>query len=412
MKGISTLSALRNVRFRRLWIARVISEFGAGATLSTVLVGLTREGHGPSLLAINGLAQAVPAVALAWIGGGLVDRGNRRNVMVISDMTRGVAVLGYVVAFPLGPAAIFAVSAVQAAIGAFFGPASSALLGSVLVREERPAAMGLLQSGSMVATVAGTGVGGVFAASASLVSFGFVLDSATFFAAAAIVMFLRVNEEERPPSGSLLAQAHEGVRFVRSEPVILVTMLAVATTMISFSVINVSFAPLLLVQLQETSSWLGPLEAVFVGTAIVVGLMTGSLSLRLTHQQMFLIALALFVIGVGGMALAPSIWALLPTQVFTGAGQALVGVAATVMWQNRTPDRLRGRVFSLAQTVQSSATILGLVLVALVAAAVSTRAVIGFAGALLALSLAISAITFRIASRVRPADSSPLTKIR
>ncbi len=129
MIGPSSLS--NNSRFTRLWIARLVSRFGS-ALGYVVLIWFVYAETGSALAVVYvGLAEFLPTVAVGLFSGAVVDRYERRRVIVLSTLGRSAAmgalvVVLYLLGFNL--AIIVLASAIFAICATFFGPGSQALL--------------------------------------------------------------------------------------------------------------------------------------------------------------------------------------------------------------------------------------------------------------------------------------------
>lgn len=371
---------LRERSSRLLWAARVVSDFGSGATLGTLLLSLTLWTGSERIVAVNGLVQAVPVVLLSWFAGSLVDRWDRRRVMISSDLLRASLVLLLVFAGPDRIGLVFVVTATQALVGAFFAPANAALIPRIVPSHHRASANGLLHSSSLVADLAGVSFAGVIVGLTSDLWIAFVVDSATFALAAALVSFIRVDGrvQGRAPT-PLLASAREGLHFVRTAPLLLALIIGSAVTQLGFGVVNVSLAPLLLLVLHTTPVWLGPATAALVVSAVATGLTTGRLARRFSASWMVVAGLVVSGIGIGGLAGAPNVAVLLVALGILGGAQSLLGTGAALIFQNTVPDEIRGRVSAVARTTSQAGIILGLSGVGILASTVPIRGLLGAA---------------------------------
>ena len=174
--------------FRLLWLAQVISDFGDSLTNLALLIFVNQVTGSTAALATMAIVLALPQVTFGLLAGVYVDRWNRKRVMIVSDLLRGVLVLGFVGAVLSDQLwLMFVLGFVQSAIGTFFTPARGALMPNLVPRDGLLAANSLTQISRIVAGVAGTAAAGAVIGIAGLVWPVFIVDALTFFASALLV---------------------------------------------------------------------------------------------------------------------------------------------------------------------------------------------------------------------------------
>ncbi|MGI9106113.1 MAG: MFS transporter [Pyrinomonadaceae bacterium] len=186
----------RNANFRHLWSGQVVSEIGdwlnniAVLALTLELAGPAREGRA---IAIYAIARHLPLFVFGPIAGVIVDRADRRRVMIVADVVRAFLAVGFLLAqqFSSLPA-IYAVGASLFAVSAFFNAAKRATL-PVIVREaDELLNANSLSASTTAATIAiGSALGGLVATfiSRDLV---FFLNAATFLVSALLIRRIRL----------------------------------------------------------------------------------------------------------------------------------------------------------------------------------------------------------------------------
>jgi Transmembrane secretion effector len=191
--------------FAKLWTANAVSNLGDGVTLVAgplLAATLTRD---PRLVAGLAVAQRLPWLLFSLVSGALVDRLDRRRLMVRVDAARclavgglGVAVLADAATLPLLYAVFFALGTAET----LFDNAAVSILPAVVPKDRLARANGRLLGAQMVANeLVAPPLGGLLFATAAAVPF--LLDTGTFAAAAALVAAMggrfRVERPEAPP---------------------------------------------------------------------------------------------------------------------------------------------------------------------------------------------------------------------
>lgn len=227
------LRVLGHRAFRLLWLGSVVSSLGTavGGVVFTWVVFTTS--HSPVYVALLGIVGFLPSVVFGLLAGALVDRMDRRRLMVACDVAR-LATLGGLAAYTwiFGvnlPALLLAALAV-AAFSTVFRPATNAAIPRLLPESEYTDGNGLLMASTTVAGFVGSPVGGILVITVGVV--GGLLANALTFGFSGAMIFLMVipplaGTEGPPgtPRSSLLSDVREGIRYLRSQkPLLWITL--------------------------------------------------------------------------------------------------------------------------------------------------------------------------------------------
>src|SRR6266852_9669013 len=204
----SIFQVLKNNRnYRFTWMGQVVSEIGDHFNNIAVFSLVLANTH--SGLAVSGvmMSRAVPAVLAGPIAGVLLDRLDRKRVMIASDLIRCVVALGFILTVGGDPKRslwlLYVLSGLLMFASPFFTSGRSAILPTIASREELHTANSLTQTTQWVTLTIGT-----FAGGASVASLGFkpafVLNALSFlFSAIAISQLVVTNGSFRAPKKSL-----------------------------------------------------------------------------------------------------------------------------------------------------------------------------------------------------------------
>jgi MFS family permease len=220
----------QNRNYRYMWAGQVVSEIGDhfnNIAVFSLALAITKSG-----LVVSGvmLSRAIPAVLAGPIAGVLLDRLNRKHVMIASDLIRGVVALGFIVCLHRPEIwLIYLFSALLMFASPFFTSGRSAILPTLANKEELHTANSLTQTTQWTTITIGT-----FAAGVSVMKFGyewaFVLNSLSFLFSAACISRLHVKGDAFQPRKAALTEAEvarpwheyvEGLRYMRANPLIL-----------------------------------------------------------------------------------------------------------------------------------------------------------------------------------------------
>jgi MFS family permease len=219
----------RNRNYRYTWGGQVVSEIGDhfnNIAVFSLALAITKSG-----LVVSGimLSRAIPAVFAGPIAGVVLDRLNRKHVMIASDLIRAVLALGFILClrYP-GTTMLYLFSALLMFASPFFTSGRSAILPTITTKEELHTANSLTQTTQWTTITLGT-----FAAGASVMQFGyewaFVLNSLSFLFSAICISRLKVTGDAFQPRKAALTEAEvvrpwheykEGIRYMRANPLI------------------------------------------------------------------------------------------------------------------------------------------------------------------------------------------------
>jgi predicted MFS family arabinose efflux permease len=220
----------RNRNYRLAWTGQVVSEIGDhfnNIAVFSLVLATTRSGLVVSAVM---LSRAIPAVLAGPLAGVVVDRFDRRAVMIVSDLTRAVVAVAFVLTVHQSrPWLLYLLSGLLMFASPFFSSGRAALLPRVASPDELHTANSLTQTTQWTTTTIGTLVGG-FSAARFGYSAAFVLNSLSFAFSAWAISRMRLSGERVQRSDRAMTEADvirpfreyaEGLRYLRSQPLML-----------------------------------------------------------------------------------------------------------------------------------------------------------------------------------------------
>ena len=213
--------------FRWLWTGQAVSTLGDQVFPIAATVAVLDGGGGAGEIGLVLGARWLAIVLFALVGGVWADRLPRRAVMIGADVFRMLAV-GSLALLPVLPPVwflalmVFAVGAGEA----FFRPAETALLPSILQPERLPAANGLISISYRSMAVLGPGLGGLLVAGLGNIRLAFAVNAVTFLVS--LLCLLRIREPARTEPverASFVRDLREGIDEVRRHRWIVATLL-------------------------------------------------------------------------------------------------------------------------------------------------------------------------------------------
>jgi MFS family permease len=394
-KKVTALSVFKNRRFRRLWLAQLVSAIGD--SLVAVAISIVVYRATGSALAVGGvlMAKAAPALLLGLFAGVAVDRYDRKRIMIACDVLRGLLVLTIPLLLTLGLSWVYVAVALVSAVGTFFLPANSSVLPEIATDEELAAANSMMAISSFAAMAVGFATGGFIAASAA-VEWAFYVNGLTFFASASLIAGIAVPAHDaaaKTSSESVLRNLRTGVTFLWGNDLLRpLIMLAGGVTLVAglHSALQLPFA---IEALKASEAVYGLLQAAGLVTLVLGAFLMASFANRLREGQWLIIA----IIGVGVaeifFALSQTIALAVLFAMISGLFASPYSIAARLIIQRQTTREIRGRVSSAFGVVQNTTFLIGFALVGL-ADVFDVRAVY-MAAAIGILSIGVVAIFMR-----------------
>lgn len=155
-KNRGAREVLANSEFRKLWIGQTISQIGDGLTTLAMMIVINQLTGSTAALAGINIALALPQLLFGMLAGVFVDRWDRKKLMIISDILRGILVLALIFVRDASWIWVFyVVGFLQASVGTFFFPAKGALIPLIVDKELLLAANSLSQTTQVITGVVG-----------------------------------------------------------------------------------------------------------------------------------------------------------------------------------------------------------------------------------------------------------------
>ncbi|MDI6711921.1 MAG: MFS transporter [Anaerosomatales bacterium] len=393
------LQPLKNAEYRKLWFAQLVSVLGdkihqiAASILVFKLTGSLV--HVGATLAVTTL----PAVLIGIPAGALVDRSERKRVMVVADVVRAALVFAIPFLARLGIGYFYAAAFLVATASLFFEPARFSLIPDLVSQEDLVAANSLDQASISVSEIAGLAIGAGLVARLGT-SNAFFVDAATFAVSALVIVRMRVPSRERAAaeeSPSLLAQMAEGLAKIREHAIIGSLTGTYAAAALPMAAANTALHALALVKFGT-----GPVEGRAVGLAaldgaITVGLLVGSVSIGQSGPgragRKYVSALGVAGLLLVGAAASRTIGVAVPLVFLVGVANMWFYVPARTILQSHAPAEFLGRIYSVWRTLTHAMFAAGYALAGVSAQRYGPAATLAWLGAGLA---AISALGWSI----------------
>jgi MFS family permease len=240
------MRVLRHRDFRLLFLGQAASQIGSQVVIVALALFISRRTGSATDLGIVLAANSIPFVGLLLLGGVWADRLPRHQVMIASDVIRGVLHALLAVLIFTGAVRVWEIAVIEALFGAataFFQPAETGILPQTVPEDEIQEARAVSEASFNLAMFLGPTL-----ATALVLTLGagyaFAFDAATFVLGTAVLVPIRlrdrgVDEADDSKESSVLQELREGWQEVVSRSWVWVTIVAYS------GILLVSFAPLM-----------------------------------------------------------------------------------------------------------------------------------------------------------------------
>jgi MFS family permease len=390
--------------FWKIWTASTASNVGDGVVLVAVPLLAAQLTRDPLAVAATTIAVRLPWLLFGLFAGAIVDRTDRKRVMVYTDVARAVALIALAVVVGTDNITLAGLYVAVFAVGVLetlFDTAAMSILPAVVPTDQLERANGRLFAAAIAAnSFAGPALGGLLFAAAAWVPFGF--DAATFFISALLLATLAGGfRPERVSEKSIVADIKAGMRFVWRERVI-------RTFAIGAGVLNLGFTAAAAIFVLHAQDNLGLGEVGFgllLASAAVGGILGAQAASRfiaaIGRYRSLLLAVALMAGGLAVMGAASSPWLAGASFAAVAFFEEVWNVVSVTYRQAATPNEMLGRVMSSFRVIAYGAFPVGAALGGAIASATGLRSTF-FVGALI-----MAALLPLIVSEMSRADLAP-----
>jgi len=346
--------ALRHRGFALLWLGLMISMVGTQMQQWALFWHISQLSKDPIAVSVVGGVRFLAVLAFSLVGGLVADRYNRKTIIFITQSTAMIvaAVLGLLTLLNVIQLwHIYALTALQAAAMAFDLPARQSLVPNLVPRDDLPGAFSLQSIAFNTGAIVGPAMSGVVIGYLGQEAVYFI-NAVTFVAVIlALVLMGPVQQSQSAVQKGLqaaLADIRAGVAFIRSQPLILSTMILdfIATFFSSANTLLPYFAQNILHVGEVAYGWLASAQSI---GAVTVGLIVSQYH-HIRRQGMLLLgAVVMFGAATIVFGLSRLYIVIFLALVVMGAADSVSTIIRNTIRQLNTPDSLRGRMTSINQ---------------------------------------------------------------
>ena len=346
--------ALKHRGFALIWSGLLVSMIGSQMQQWALFWHISQLSKDPIAVSIVGGVRFAAVFCFSLVGGLVADRYNRRTILFFTQST------AMLIAVTLGLLTltgkiqlwhIYALTGIQAAAMAFDLPARQSLVPNLVPREILPSAFSLQSIAFNTGAIVGPAMSGMvigYLGQEAVYFINAVSFLAVIFALIALGDIPQRQAEIQRGLKAALADIHDGVHFIRQQPLILSTMILdfIATFFSSANTLLPYFAQNVIHVGEIAYGWLASAQSI---GAVSVGLIASQYS-RIRRQGPLLLG-SVVIFGLGTILFGISrVYALIfLALILIGAADSVSTIIRNTIRQMITPDSMRGRMTSINQ---------------------------------------------------------------
>jgi MFS family permease len=380
----------RNRNYRYTWLGQVVSETGDYFN-NIAVFALVMEKSGSGLV-VSGvmLSRAIPAVLAGPIAGVLLDRFDRKAIMIASDLVRAAVAAGFLLTIHRPtPSLLYLLSALLMFASPFFTSGRAAILPTITTTDELHTANSLTQTTQWATLTAGTLLAG-FSAAKFGYHWAFLINSFSFVFSAWAIWRIAVPGGFRASRAAASAgvrpwhEYREGLAYMRSVPLMLgIGMISVGWAM-GGGAAQILFALFGQQVFHRGAEGIGAIWG-FAGIGLLLGGATGHITGRHVDFAGYKRAVTISYVLHGATYMlfsqVESYSAALVCMMFSRIGMAVTSVLNNSQLLRHTPDEFRGRVFATMESLRWSVMIVSMAAVGIASQYFGARSIGFVAGA-------------------------------
>lgn len=344
--------------FTFVWLGQIVSVLATNMSVFALTIWVFEETGSATALGLMQVFFITPLLIITPFAGVMVDRHNRKLMMMVSDLMAGLATIAILVLQAFGVLEVWHlyVAAIFQGLGnAFQWPAYSAAISTMIPKEKYGRANGMM---SLIEV--GPGVLAPMLAGALLPLIGLTgilsLDVATFVLAILVLLFVHIPQPPRTvegaqAQGNILKEAVFGFRYIFARPSLLGLQLVFFFGNLCAGIAYTVLAPMILLRTGNDSVSLGLVQSAGAIGGIVGGVLMSAWGgfKRRVHGVLGGWIIASFFFALMGLGTWVPFW--VATNALSALFVPLINGSNQAIWQSKVAPDLQGRVFSARRLI-------------------------------------------------------------
>ena len=345
--------------FGIVWAGQIASVLTSNMSSFALSIWAFEKTGRATVLGLMQLSFILPFLLISPIAGAMVDRYNRRLMMMISDLGAVLATAAILVLNACGILQIwhmYLTSIIYGLSASFQWPAYMAAISTMVPKEQYGRANGM-----MTLIESGPGVFSPILAGALLPTVGLtgilIADVVTFLLAIGALLIVEIPEAEKTVEGqagkgSLLSEAIYGFKYILARRSLISLLVMILCLNLAQGFSGALFTPMILLRTGNNTASLGIVQSAFAIGGVVGGLIVSAWGGFKKRLRGMLIGWSMYaVFGLILFGIGRSMYAWIPFAILASISFPLTQSASNAIWQAKVAPDIQGRVFSARRLI-------------------------------------------------------------
>ncbi len=350
--------------FTLVVIGQIISLFGNGILTFALPLYLLQETGSSAIFGTATALAFIPMIVLTPIGGVIADRSNKRNIMVILDVSAAVLMFALAMLIGISPLVplIIVVMMILFGIEGIYSPAVQSAVPILVTEENRISGNAIISQISALSNLVAPIIGGFLFAIFGIVPI-IIASGICFFLSSIFELFIHIPHTKQPRTQGALATIFGDIKesflyMKNQQPLLIKVTILFCLLNLFVSPLTMIATPVIITQTLGLSEELYGLSMSILGLGglaggITVGVLRSKLKLSFVPVLFWLLALSLLPMSAT-LYFAPSVmisyWIITASNFLVMAFATMISIQVMTYLQSTTPPNLLGKVISLAMT--------------------------------------------------------------
>ena len=398
-KGLKVI--LKYPGFIKLWLGGLISRLGDSIDAIAFMWMIYQLTDSSLLMGTIMAVNFLPNVIFGFFSGVLVDRWNKKKIMLFGDIGRGLGVAVIALLYITGnvdPIYLYIITFINSTLETFASTARLSVIPRLITDEDDfLAANGLFKATSSFAEIIGLGLAGVIVGFGG-VGMAIIIDSVSFFICAGFIFLVHIPASQKELDDEQINLTNfkrdflEGLRAIFKKPAIRICVF------LSF-IINLAVSPFNVLAPIYADNVLGggpesySMLALFLSIGMLIGsLLIGQFGKKFGYKTLIVTGILGMSLGFSGFYLVFNFYLAVLAAFILGVGVSVLSSSVTTVIMSSTPKDILGRVGSVMGSLSMAAMPAGTAIAGAIAERFQSHLVFFWIGILLGIVTVLVAI--------------------
>ncbi len=407
-KKPSAFALLKKRDFSAIFVGGFISNIGNWFTMVAIfflaleITGDLNQTEATQAIALLTTCSLIPMLVLGPLAGALVDKFDRKKVMIFADFLGAGAAIALFFSTQMWHLYLFMIF--SSSVKQFFYPARMASIPKVVKKDQLLSANGFIQTTNQIARMIGPLLAGFIAAGLGL-RIAFILDAGTYVVSALLIMLIRTDLKppqngERLDVKSVVVGMREGFKITFTDKIIGFLVITFGITILAIGAIDPVAIPYLNYEFglgEKDFGYMMSFSAVSGVIAAVVLSIKGKLKNKLTFMGIAIVTLGFSValLSIAPHVISPVVWLYLGMALigFTNVG---FSIPFSTLLQSIVKNEHLGKVSGVIDTVMTAASLIASLLAVALTGYISISVLLGIISAIVLLAGIVSLVIIKV----------------